>query len=507
MASYSLSSTRKRGKFLALAFTVAGVFGISFIAFLVGALTGMDPGLSVRFAAIMAVPMLLVLAWAAPKGRDDPSARLNQVLFYLMLVAIFWPPYAIFSMHGLPSLDPKRLVLLFLLVFWLFKIMTSPVLSQRLRTRLRAGGLPLALFSLFLVWRLASAVSSEVPVYSFIQFGWEFLNYYLVFFVALSCLRDTADIRKLVILLATAAFIISLIAILERLVGHNLFAKLVPMNADFAAAQAAALEEKLREGGIRAQATFEHPMVLAEFLVFTLPMIAFVALKANGRLLRFASLGGILLVLGGIVMSGTRSAILTGGIVMFLSMILYFFNNMQGRELSLKAFFSVLGMIALVCVLLASTSVMLQLIQGRSAAEVGSSSARLLQMQAAVPKIRAQPLLGYGVSVGNQELGYRASHGRFTVDNYYLTLTMDSGLPAGLLFALLLLVFCALGASLYFRLGNDDDRMLAGMLTISVTGFMVTKSVLSIDKNLIFLSLGFAFLLVLKEKLDAADGK
>jgi hypothetical protein len=507
MATYTLSSTRKRGKAMAFVVAAAGILGISLVALFVGALTGLDPGLSVRFMVLIGVPFLLVLAWVVPRSKDDPAERFNQILFYLMLTAIFWPPYALFTLRGLPSLEPRRMILLLLLVLWLFKVMTSPILSRRLLSRLRMGGLPLMLLSGFVVWRLASAVASAQPVYSFIQFGWDFLNYYLVFFVAISSLRDMRDLRPLLTALAAAAIAIALIGFVERVVGHNLFANLVPANAEFAAAQAQGLEEKIREGGNRVQATFEHPMVMAEFLVVILPMIVFLALKDRRKVVRVGALGGIVLVLGGIALSGTRSAMLTGAVVMSLSMTLYFMNNVQGGKMSLKAFFSVLGMLTLVVGLLASVSVMSQLIAGRTAAERGSSVSRLLQVQAAIPKVQKQPLLGYGVWMGNAELGFKASRGRLSVDNYYLTLTLDSGLPGSLAFLGALIGFIWTGARLFLGKAEADQRVLAGLLSISLIGLMVTKSVLSIEKNLIFMTLICAMLVVLREQASVAPNQ
>jgi hypothetical protein len=71
----------------------------------------------------------------------------------------------------------------------------------------------------------------------------------------MSSLRDRRDVAWIMKLMVAGAVIVALLGGVERVVGHNLFAKLVPADND---AVAAALADKLRDGGNRVQSTFEH---------------------------------------------------------------------------------------------------------------------------------------------------------------------------------------------------------------------------------------------------------
>lgn len=504
MASYSYSGTRNPGKIKAFLVMLVSVLGISLVAFLVGALTGLDPGISVRLMAIFLGPMFLIIAWMAPKVQGDNNRWLNLLLLWITFLALFWPAYIFFSVRGLPSLDPKRLLLILLTLVWLFQVMTSPVLAERFRRRLRLGGVPVLLLLTYMIWRLLSAFASNYPVMALIQLFWEVIYYYMIFFAAITAIRDFSDVRGLVMLLLVGSLVIVGLSGVEYVVGHNLFAKLTPVNAEYAAAQAASLEDKIRAGGYRLQATFDHPMLFAEFLVFMLPIMAFGALKAARPIARMIFLVGMPLMFGAILLSGTRSAISSGGAILFLTLTIFLLRNVQSSKLSLKSFFSVMALLALVSVPLASVTVISQLVEGRNAGERGSSVGRLMQVQLAVPKIQSHPLLGYGVGLGNSELGFKASRGRYSVDNYYLTLALDSGLPGAILFLGSMAAFAWLGVRTFFRDGPEELRFLSGMLGLSVLGVMVVKSVLSVDRNFLFLFLAFAFLVVLKDLMSQA---
>lgn len=497
MISNTYSASRKRGKLAALISAAAVVLGVVLAGFVAGALIGIDPGTAVRVIVVLSMPLVLVLVWTAPKSAADPSGRLNQLLACLVLVAVFWPPYIIFTAGGLPSMEPKRFVLLVLLVFWLYKMFTSPLLSQRFFSRWRNGGLPLYVMVGFVCWRLLSALTGEQPVFSVIQFGWNFINYYLVFFVAISCLRDSEDVAWLVKIMAVSAVTVALVGMIERLVGHNLFANMVSVNTEMLQA---AVEEKIRDGGSRVQGTFEHPMTLAEYLVLSAPMLLLILQNSSRQWHRVCAVVGLLIVMGGIFLSGTRSAMLTGVSVLGLALVFYFLDNMRRRGFSLKTFASLIGLIGLVIGTLAAIPIAAELIQGRSVVERTSSGARVLQYQQSLPKIEKEPLLGYGVAMGNSQVGFKASRGRYSIDSYYLSMALDSGVPGALLFVGIFIVFGVMGVRLALSQSDPKLRLLARTLVVALGGVMVIRAVLSIENNLVFVSLICAMLLVLKQQ-------
>ncbi|MYM65289.1 hypothetical protein GTP45_00390 [Pseudoduganella sp. FT55W] len=502
MSTYTFSATRKRGKLAALAISALVVLGILFVAFIVGALIGLDPGTAVRLVVIMSMPLVLALVWAAPKSSDDPAARLNVLLVGVLSAAMLWPNYVSFSTGGLPAMEPKRLLTVLLLFYWLYKMFTSPALSARFFRRWRSGGWALYLLLAFLGWRLLSGFTSEQPVFAVVQFFWSVFNFHVVFFVAMSSLRDRRDVAFIMKLLVGGAVIVALLGGLERIIGHNLFAKLVPADSEVVAQ---ALADKLRDGGNRVQATFEHPMVLAEFLMLTLPMAVFLLFHSSKQRYKVAGAASLALMMGGIVLSGTRSAILAGAAVLGLTLVLYFFENLRGRGgLTPRGLISMVGLIGIVTAALAILPFVTDLVQGRNAYERGSSTARIMQYQLGLPKIEKQPVLGYGVGIGNSHVGFRTSATRTSVDSYYLTIALDSGVPGVVLFIATFIGFIVMGLRLSFVETDPGPRLMARMLAVSLIGVLATRAVLSIDFNLVFVALICALLLVLKEQRDNA---
>ncbi|TFW16410.1 O-antigen ligase family protein [Duganella callida] len=503
MSATTFSAARKRGKLAGLLAGAMVLLGIVLAAFVVGALIGLDPGTAVRAMVLLATPLVLVLVWAAPKSADDPAARLNLLLVGVLLASMLWPSYVVFSTSGLPGIEPKRMLSLLLLGYWLYKMFTAPVLAQRFMRRWRAGGLPLALLVGFLLWRLASALASEQPVYSFIQYGWSVFNFHLVFFVALSSLRDRRDVAAVMKLLVGGAVLVALLGGVERVVGHNLFSKLVSADNEVVAA---ALADKLRDGGNRVQATFEHPMVMAEFLMMIVPMAVFLLFDSTRQRNKVAGAVALAAIMAGVLLSGTRSAILTSGAVLGLTLVLYFLENLRGRGgFTARGLLSLIGLIGIITVALAAVPVVTELVQGRNAYERGSSTARVIQYQMGLPKLEKQPVLGYGAGMGNFQVGFKASKGRVSVDSYYLTMALDSGVPGLLLFVGVLLGFIGMGLRLSFVETAPGPRLMARVLAVSLIGTLATRAVLSIEFNLFYMALVCALLLVLKAQRREQD--
>jgi hypothetical protein len=497
----SMAKERRRVEVMRGAIFFAGLFSA---AAFIGALVGLEPLLSAKLSVPLLLLLFLVIACNLPKVKEPSVRKLRYTLTALAAMSIFWPTYALFSYAGLPAIDPKKIILAILLLAFVYSILTAPAVSSRVRERVRLAGWPAKLLLLFMLWRLLSAVSSTTPVASLIQYGWEAATFYLVFFATLASVKDVGDVREMAMVLTLSALIVGCLAILERFVGHNLFLGIIPATPEYIASQLASLDIRVREGQMRVQATFEHPMALAEFLVFVLPIAASLATRTFARSRRILALGSVLLIVVGISFSATRSAILAIGGLTALSVSLYFMQLVRDGRMGLKSYLSVLGLIIVGMVALASLGVAEKLIQGRSAEERGSSLERVEQLQRGFPKIQAAPMLGAGVGLGNDQIGFSALRGRLYVDNYYLTLALDSGVPAMVLFLLSIIGFAWIGVQLYLS-RQGELALFAGALGLSLAGVAVMKLVLSIHYNLLFAYLAFGMLVVLKEQ--AGDAK
>ena len=103
------------------------------------------------------------------------------------------------------------------------------------------------------------------------------------------------------------------------------------------------------------------------------------------------------------------------------------------------------------------------------------------------------PILGYGPSTGASKIGYLGNSNSLTIDNYYLSMVIESGIPGLLLYIAMLLVPL-------LRIFQFVDRERAGLLAALVSSVMVfatIRSILSLTHNQDFALLIIAMLMIL----------
>jgi hypothetical protein len=105
-----------------------------------------------------------------------------------------------------------------------------------------------------------------------------------------------------------------------------------------------------------------------------------------------------------------------------------------------------------------------------------------------IPKLLSHPF-GHGVGRGNAALGFVNPAGKGTVDTYYLTVMLDSGLLALPLFLLTFLIPAWL-AFKYYRDAKTPEQQVLAPLSIALINFVIVKSVLTSEANI---PLAFAY--------------
>ena len=153
----------------------------------------------------------------------------------------------------------------------------------------------------------------------------------------------------------------------------------------------------------------------------------------------------------------------------------------------------VLSIIISIITLVGAKSIGEKLISGRTAKEAGSSSIRLLQMELGIPLIVDRPIIGYGPGEAAEVLGLKAK----TIDNYYLSLAIESGLPELVLFILILLYFLRYAWKLHNKLPPTQSA-LAIAIFWSIAGNALFLTVLSLEQVMPLMFLIFSMLIVLR---------
>lgn len=487
---------------------MAGLLGLGMLllCLLLGLMAAVVPvGTLARLLALPGAILLAVVMWMLPKRRAAPDGWLQLALLSLLVLINLWPGYVVYRVGGLPSVNPTKLAWLGFLMLAAGSIMLCEEPLERLARRCRAH--PWIIFSvLFLMaWRVISAGAGEQPVPQVLSLGSEIITYYVLFFAALAVLRDERDVQRLLAVLMAAAIVQALLASAESVVKHTLFDRFVSVGSEDSAAVLDMLREKFRDGHYRAQGTFEHPMVLAEFMAMIAPLAAIPFLSRKTGLWRWICVAFLPVAFAVILSSRSRVgiAVLLAAVLMTGTLLLL---PRGARARHSGASLSLAVSIFLLPVLLVAGYFAMQevshLIAGRSAGEASSTMSRVLMLQRGIPLIHASPFVGYGNGMGAVKLGFFDGV-RFNIDNYWLGVALDAGLPGLVAFAAVFALAALLGLK-YYRQRDDRAGLTAGFMAISIIILLGCKTVLSIASGFTLGYVLIAAIIVLGETPLAA---
>jgi len=239
--------------------------------------------------------------------------------------------------------------------------------------------------------------------------------------------------------------------------------------------------------------TFLNPLSLAEYLVFFLPIALYVYFHDRSVIMKLMS--GLTIIMSFLNIWLTQSR---GALVVLLAMgiayvPMYYMRRMNRQPKRTWLFIASVVLPVVLILVLVSIFMVNEFIAGRSAKETLSSAYRFKQMQIGVPLVLERPILGYGIGEAASVLGFISK----TVDNYYLTVSLESGLPSLFLLLYILSWFIKQGYSTY-RTQFDDMGTLAGALSIALIGFMIFLTVLSLKQVFPVVFLVFSMLLALR---------
>lgn len=422
----------------------------------------------------------------------------ESTLRRLFLVTVFslpvWPGFVALKLGALPGVDPTRILILILLLGWLLLVIASGHMRLALVRVYQGHRILFMLMFMLFGWELLSAVTMGGGLSSLFSAIRDVVYYLVIFLISLSVLRNEKHLNGVMHAVVLSSIFVTIVAHIELIQGHNLF-------VHYATAGDIAdeiLAEQTRGGESRVSGTFANPLALASFICISFPMMIYVFSRSPDLIWRGLAL--LALCLSSSAMYHTHSR---GGLVVLALIFLLFFME-QVRSLVRRVqnewkpavILLAFGSIVLLGALFISMAI--GLAQGRNETESASSDIRVMQMALGTPKVMAKPWLGYGPGNAAQELGLLAK----TVDNYYLTLALESGLPELLSFIGLLSGMAAIGWRLY-RV-RWHGRYLSGMITMSIVGNILFMTVLSLEQVLPIMFIAFAMLLVLDDQMRQA---
>ena len=451
---------------------------------------------------ILAVPIIAALGlilWLLPDGGHVPEKAMATLLVAWIVANCLWPNYISLDLPGLPWINPPRIIVIVLLTMSLIAFSTSSKMRAETAASLRAIPFLKWVFWVFWAMTLITIPLSFSPAFSLNK--WINNQVFWTFLFILSawlCVRPGV-IGRISRVLTWSAILVSLVAIYEYSIQQVPWANSIPswLAVDDSQLIGNILTGATRAGTeiYRARGTFNHPLVLAEYLGIIYPFVLHSIVISQGFVKKSLVTVGALAVLAAMYLSGARS----GMIGFFMAIFLYggfaAFRHWRRQQQSLIGV-STLAMVPVAAVIflaLAITWPRLHNMTFGGAEHNPSSEARTAQWTMGIPRFLENPI-GHGAGTGGDVLGYTNLAGEGTIDTYYVSLLLEYGLIGFVAFMLLFGAQLIWGLKMYL-VADPGENTYAGPATIALLNFLVIKSVLSSEFNmpLAFVFLGFLF--------------
>jgi hypothetical protein len=430
-------------------------------------------------------------------------AQLYRWMRFLTLLFIFllplWPNYAELRPFGLPNIAPTRMLNLLLACFFVVCFFVSREAQELFVRRIRDNWRVFVLLGLLYLFKAISAFrgpSTIVGVYEFIKL--DILVVLPCFFYALMVIKGREDVRRVMLLLVVSAALVSIITLIEAVLKRNLYTMFLPIAS---AAMKLASVGGFRDSVYRAQGSFEHPLALSEFLSAVLPLALFLIVTGRRSWQRVGLVVTIGLMCAAIYLTRSRAGAGAGAFALVLLILVYVVRRLSGAKNYIMQYLVYLQIPALLCSLALAGYGYKDYFVGKSLEEQRSTYLRVEMMDKGLPLVMQNPLIGLGAGRGSDAVGIKAAMGFTTIDNYYLALALDAGVPAVALFLLFLSSLMYAAWRLSIRMGGRDGLM-AAVLGISILVFMLHAAIQALTAVFPILFLFSVLLMALRADVD-----
>ncbi len=459
---------------------------------------------TVRLAFALIGMLVVVMALILPSSIAAPDKLIRRLLFAWVLVSIVWPQYLAF--YGIPGvgISPTRLIYWSLIAVWFFYLIGSRRFRAHLTARLMLVKPFVWLLSGYLIWNIVCALFAKDPIFSLDQVVRVMGGPTLIFLIALSCLRSRRDLEFVLLMVVLAALLSAGIGMLEVVKQKNLFFEVVPSLFPQGGVREETwaqglINNKIRDGFYRVMSTFIHPLTFAEFMALSLSAAVFVAGAAGHLGKRLVGFCAVPLILAGVYVSHSRSASVALGVVVVGLVATLGIRAIRQRKSLPAAVSGIFSLVAVPIAAMALGAIAIELAAGRSAEETSSSLARLVMHQRGFELIFEQPILGYGPGMAAITIGLLPGLRSLTIDSYYLSVALETGLPGLLAFIGLLYYPTIKALALSWKLPGREGLLLA-VLSVALIGFSVIKLALSLADNMSIAFLYMALIFIVAEQ-------
>ena len=418
-----------------------------------------------------------------------PGARRARLGAVLGLVAVFaavvWPRLAFFPVGPLGKVNPFTIATLAALAALAVSQLSRPPANAG-KDRAIVTGLSAALLALIGL-RLVSDFAGQDIAASLYLTARETAYIFSFYLIGWWVVRETS-FHRLAWVLVVATYGVILLGLVEVFAGASLLGMLPSFMTETVDPLALAdlLAAKLRDGRLRVQASFDHPILFAQYLAATAPLLIHRVRFAPSAWRRCAPLLALGLAVYLVYRTGSRAGLAVLGFSCVAYGLLLAYRRLSPAKL-IGAYLMTIAVLAAVLVFFDDIALFFY---GRTIEEIVSFNARQLMIYNARPWIELQPVLGYGDGMSVQKAGVEGFGRLVSIDNYYLTTILNFGF-AGLAALLLFLGLAALTGWRQLRAAADPGEaslMAAGLCMIFAVALV--QLIVSIPGNMVLVYLG-----------------
>jgi hypothetical protein len=435
------------------------------------------------FAIVAAAGVLLL--WVMPDLPLVSPGLIRKACFVMLVVDLCVPLYYTVQFSGLPWISARRLATFALVAPFLVAVAASSDVRHRIMERLRAS-LPIFICVVgFLAMVVLSIFTSVSPTESASGMADLILSAYVPFFAIIYIARNNDDIVFILKIMCACALFNSAGGVINFMLHRDFFLQLIPPSMLDSLISSNPMIQNLlpspthfRHGLYRSESIFLTPQSFGEFEALVIPIGVFFAFHRDNL---FERVLGWAVVIGGIIgifASGSRGGWLGALVALPVFVAIWSARRLKTSKVSLApAISGLIGLVffgAVIGLIFASHSFHDTILGG--AAEANSTQARYDQWNSAIPYIKSNPITGHGFNMGG--LIFQD----YTIDSYFLSLILETGVPGLLFFTGIILLPVWYGLRSYLA-DMTEYGSLAGALACSFLAFGLNRLGLSQKEN------------------------
>lgn len=428
-----------------------------FLAFFLSLFLGWLANLHFKIELLIFFLLIFVfVSFLLSRVIKSASAMLFLIFFFPLLPVHLGYDFGL----SIPVLRVHRVLILFMLLFWLFKSKTIPESFKRF---------PITGFIVVLLLFMSiSSFFCAYPVYSFFYIGTMFFEFFLFSLMCYDLIKSEEQVRIIFRIVVLAATIAALVGIIEYITKVNIYSFIKP----FRQGMEYALNPQMREGALRIKAAFDHSISFGMFLVLSLNAICYLLWKEKLKIMKNCLMLSLLVIVSAILLTKSRIAIFL--LFFNFSLMLFLFRNkIIAISLGVSLFITIfilnsMGGGSSSFILLMKGS-FLPFSQGNKEM-LGSAQARIKLYFSLMDLIKKNPIFGYG----------KINLISMPLDNFYLSFAYSFGIICLGIFLLMMLKVIIVGIKSYLSRQYNGEKLLIGCMLIGLLSYMIALTVVAL---------------------------